>query len=276
MYKSQVFIQFRESYNINKIIKNITQSSEYYKQLDIYINYKAQHFINYHNEYISVRECKIYTMPNLLNYIFAVIYTNTNTNHPYLLYFNLNETIITFIVPFGGDYKQINKINYYYAMLETNYIENIALIILLDKTIYIRKEGIVVSNQFSLINCANITNCIKKMHNIDNMNITLSEKEQLKIQYNKFYLHKAFAFLKYYFDLLDNNDLNNALLFLKGDYSDTSHNNNNNNNNNKYYKKQRINTFFKNTKQIFGHLEIFLSLYELYHASRTHLNEVQH
>ena len=37
MYKSQVFIQFRESYNIKKIITNITQSSEYYKQLDIYI-----------------------------------------------------------------------------------------------------------------------------------------------------------------------------------------------------------------------------------------------
>ena len=52
--------------------------------------------------------------------------------------------------------------------------------------------------------------------------------------------------------LLDNKKFDDAILFLKG-------------NDGKLFGKQRLNTFFKNTKSIIGHLEIFIGLYEIYH-----------
>ena len=269
MYKSKLFIQFRESNNLKKIISSITQTNDYHKQLELYSFVQAQQFILQYNNTIEVRECQIYTMSNLPTYIFTIIYTKTNTNHPYLLFFNLNDSIITFVIPFGGDYKQIDKITYYNAILECNKVETTAILILLEKTIFIRKTGIVESNQFSLINCNNISNCIKKMHEIDNMNATSTIKEQLKLQYNNFYLHKAIEFLKHYFTLLDTNNLYEAQLFLKSDRQYSS------NNNTKYYKKQRLDTFFTNTKKIIGHLEIFIPLYELYHITKTHIINIK-
>jgi hypothetical protein len=50
--------------------------------------------------------------------------------------------------------------------------------------------------------------------------------------------------------MLEKADYNEAYLFLKGKSS-------------KYYKKQRLNTFFAKTKKIVGHLEIFITIYEM-------------
>ena len=278
MYKSKLFISFTEKNVLKKIISGIIHTDvyvnnniNYYKQLELYSLIKAHQFIKYYNNnnYIEVRECKLYTMSNLPTYIFTIIYTKTNTNHPYLLFYNLNDTTITFILPYGGEYNQIDKITYYNAILEANMVEATAILILLEKTIFIRKYAIIESNQFSLINCNNISNCVKKMNEIDTMNLSLESKDKLKIQYNDFYLHKALDFLKYYFTLLENNNLYDAQLFLKVDK-------NKHNNNQKYYKykKQRLDTFFNNTKQIIGHLEIFISLYELFHTTKNKLQNI--
>ena len=96
------------------------------------------------------------------------------------------------------------------------------------------------------------------MHEIDKMHISQSEKQILKYKYNEAYLHKAIDFLSYYFNLLDNKDYDEALLFLKG--GDSNH-----------FGKQRLNTFFKNNKSIIGHLEIFITLYELYNETKNKL-----
>jgi len=283
MYKSKLFISFTEEHVLKKIISGIIHTDvyvnnniNYYKQLELYSLIKAHQFIKYYNSYIEIHECKLYTMSNLPTYIFTVIYTKTNTNHPYLLFYNLNDTTITFILPYGGEYNQIDKITYYNAILEANMVEATAILILLEKTIFIRKYAIIESNQFSLINCNNISNCVKKMNEIDNMNLSSESKEKLKIQYNDFYLHKALDFLKYYFTLLEDNKLYDAQLFLKVDKYNTRDTNTNNNNNKKYYKykKQRLDTFFNNTKQIIGHLEIFISLYELFHTTKNKLQNI--
>ncbi len=283
MYKSKLFISFTEEHVLKKIISGIIHTDvyvnnniNYYKQLELYSLMKAHQFIKYYNSYIEIHECKLYTMSNLPTYIFTVIYTKTNTNHPYLLFYNLNDTTITFILPYGGEYNQIDKITYYNAILEANMVEATAILILLEKTIFIRKYAIIESNQFSLINCNNISNCVKKMNEIDNMNLSSESKDKLKIQYNDFYLHKALDFLKYYFTLLEDNKLYDAQLFLKVDKYNTRDTNTNNNKNKKYYnyRKQRLDTFFNNTKQIIGHLEIFISLYELFHTTKNKLQNI--
>lgn len=252
MNKSQIFFRFRETANLETIIKQITITTDYLKKIEIYLYNKATQFIKFHNKNLDVKDYQIYTMPYLPRHIFAVLQTKTNTNHPYLAYFNLDDALITFLIPFGGDYKQADSSTYLGAITESDIAEKTAILILLEKTIYIRKLGIIDSKQFSLINCSNISNCIKKMHEIDKMRVTLSEKQALKNKYNQYYLHKAIDFLKYYFALLDNKNFDDAILFLKG-------------NDSKLFGKQRLNTFFKNTKSIIGHLEIFIGLYELYH-----------
>lgn len=77
----------------------------------------------------------------------------------------------------------------------------------------------------------------------------LEGKKEVK-QLEDFYQKKSVTFLSKYFDLLEKADFNEAYLFLKGKSS-------------KYYKKQRLNTFFAKTKKIVGHLEIFITIYEM-------------
>jgi hypothetical protein len=157
----------------------------------------------------------------------------------------------------------INKqadIDVYQSVIpECNIAELEAIYLLLDKTIYIRKKGILDSRQFSLLDCSNISNCQKKMQEINKMQIGTTEKQELKAQYENAYLHKALDFLKYYFDLLSSKEYDEAWEFLKG-------------NRGKYQGRQRLNTFFKNTRSIIGHLEIFVSLYEIFHMARERLS----
>jgi len=256
MNKAQLFFTFRESSTLESTINQISGTADYSQKIISYSTTKGQQFIKFHNKYLDVRDCQLFTLQQYLpRYIFVLIQTKTNTNHPYLLFFNLDDIYITFIIPFGGDYKQADSSTYWGALDEANQIELTAIYILLEKTIYIRKLGIVDSRQFSLINCSNISNCIKKMREIDNMRVSVSEKQELRARYSEYYLHKAIDFLKYYFDLLENKNFDEAQLFLKGGDS-------------KHFGKQRLNTFFKNTKSIIGHLEIFISIYELYHEAR--------
>jgi hypothetical protein len=273
MNKSQIFIQFRETAKIETIITYITVNelkrannidtyddiNTFNEKIKKYIAIKSQQFIKYHNLTLDVKECQINSIQNMPRYLFTTIYTKTNTNHPYLLFFNLDDIYLTFLIPFGGNYKQSDINIYLPAIEESNKIECIAILYLLGQTIYIRKMGIVDSRQFSLINCDNITNCIKKMHDIDKMSVSSAEKQTLKQKYNEYYLYKAIEFIKYYFYLLDNKHFDEALLFLRG--GDTEH-----------FGKQRLNTFFKNTKTIIGHLEIFIILYKLYNEAKSRVN----
>ena len=255
MNKAQIFFTFRETAKIESIINQITETNEYSKKIELYMATKSQQFIKYHNKSLDVRQCQFYTMPYLPRYLFATVYTKTNTNHPYLLFFNLDDIFLTFLIPFGGDYKQADMRTYNGAINESNLVELTAILVLLEKTIYVRKLGIVDSKQFSLVSCSNISNCVKKMHEIDKLKVSAAEKQSLKNKYNEYYLYKAVEFLKYYFDLLDTKNFDEAMLFLKG--GDSEH-----------FGKQRLNTFFKNNKSIIGHLEIFISLYELYYATK--------
>lgn len=253
-YKNLIFQKFQENNKISTVIHQYFSD-----QIKTYLEAKCTAFLKYHNPKLSVKEVQIYNMPNLSDrHIFGICFTHTSTNHPYLIYVNLDEPYITFLIPFGGEKTHGTFNIYYYAIEESTAIELTCIYLLLDKTIFIRKSGIVESKQFSLFNCNIIANCVKKMHEIDKMKITKSEKDNMRKKYNEYYMNKAYSFLKYYFTLLDNKQYNEALQFLKG--KDT-----------KYFGKERLNTFFKNTKLIIGHLEVFIPLYELQHKTHTRL-----
>jgi cystathionine beta-synthase len=72
------------------------------------------------------------------------------------------------------------------------------------------------------------------------------------------------SLLKKYFDMLENKDYEEAKLFLKGGGTRANYKS-------KYFGKVRLNTFFKNTKNIIGHLEIFILMYQLLHQARMKL-----
>ncbi len=258
MNKSQIFITFQEPQTIKDIINKVPDGDDFLSKLKIYMTSRANQFITSHNKHLAFKEYEIYKSAVLPNYIYAIVITKTNVNHPYMMFLDINSNMISFLIPFGKDYKQADIDAYRAAISECNIAELEAVYLLLDKTIYIRKKGILDSRQFSLLDCTNISNCQKKMHDIDKMQIAYANKQELKAQYANAYLHKALDFLKYYFDLLNVKEYDEAWEFLKGTKG-------------KYKGRQRLNTFFKNTRSIIGHLEIFVSLYEIFHMARERL-----
>jgi hypothetical protein len=255
MNKSKIFISFQEPQSIKEVVSHIPGSDDFISKLRIYMTSRVNQFITSHNKYLAFKEYEIYKSTVQPNYIYAIVITKTNVNHPYMMFLDINSNLITFLIPFGKDYRQADMDEYKAAIPECTIAELEAIYLILDKTIYIRKKGILDSRQFSLLDCSNISNCKKKMQEIDKMGIGIREKQELKARYVDAYLHKALDFLKYYFDLLDAREYDEAWEFLKGTKG-------------RYQGRQRLNTFFKNTKSIIGHLEIFVLLYEIFHLAR--------
>jgi hypothetical protein len=240
------------------VVDKVPGGKDFLTKLKIYMTSRANQFITAHNKFLAFKEYDIYKSRISPNYIFAVVLTKTNTNHPYMMFLDVSTSLITFLIPFGRDYKQASLDTYRGAIPECNAAELEAIYLLLDKTIFIRRNGILDSRQFSLLDCSNIANCQKKMHEIDKMRIGHADKQELKARYQGAYIQKARAFLQYYFDLLNAREYDDAWEFLKGDRG-------------KFAGKQRLNTFFKNTRSVIGHLEIFVSLYEIFHMARERL-----
>ena len=187
----------------------------------------------------------------LPHFIMTIIITRTNTNHPYMVFANINTDYIYFFIPFGNGTYQVDFVNLDKA-IEHNELtrqEAYALSIFLQQNILVRKNTMLKIDQFSLLNCRNISNCVRKMNEIKRMRVSLAKKKELQAYYNTFYQEKAVKFLMKYFTMLENEDYQEAFLFLRGEKG-------------KYKGKERLNTFFKNSKQIVGHLQIFISLYK--------------
>ena len=275
MNQSHIFYRFTESTKIDRAIKNIPIQNQQYQipenqipatiyneKINLYMTSKANQFIQYHNKNLEYKESQIYTLPFLPRYLFLVILTKINTNHPYLLYVNLDDNTLNFLIPFGNEQKQASLLEYFETIVDCNIPDLAAIYILVEKTVYIRKYGI-INSQYTLIDCSNISNCIKRMRIIDKERISTNQKLILKKKYNEYYLNKAVNILKKYFDILEAKDYEEARLFLKESrgYRGTS----------KYFGKERLDTFFKSTKTIIGHLEIFIIMYELLHEARMRL-----
>ena len=249
---------FIKSFTANKKIKDYI-TSIYSKLTDQNIEKTltlwTKDFIKGHNSYLDIKDYFYFKYGMLPNYVFLITLTKTHTNHPYLTYCDLNKNIVNFIIPFGESTGQVS-LEYLERSIKNKELNKEELNVLyayIQKNIVNRKNAILNVEKFSLLNCSNISNCHKKMNEISKMIISTVEKKKLIVKYQNYYQEKAIKFISKYFELLEDKDFNEAFLFLRGSRG-------------KYFGKQRLNTFFKNSKQIVGHLQIFIHLYEILHT----------
>ena len=281
MNKNELLLTFTENEKISKLINSINTSGTLNDKVKLYLNDKASKIIKYHNPNIDVnhKQSKFIAYSQYPGFYFMIAYTLTHSNHPYLIYFNLDDKYVNVLIPIGKDYQQIN-INEYIDIIQTiniNPINNktkkqykyninsptilvLALYSLLDETIIIRKTGL-VDSKYSILTCDSMTLCINKATEINKMKISENEKQKLYKKIYDYYRKKGVELLNNYFKLLESKKYSEAYSFLKGGVVNFD----------KYYGKTRLNTFFKNDKIIIGHLEIFISLYEIIHSVRMKL-----
>ena len=133
MDQSNIFLRFRETKKIEKAIKNTeVANNNYNDKIRLYLITKAQQFLNYHNKSLEYKESQIYTLPFLPRYLFLVILTKINTNHPYLLYVNLDDNTLNFLIPFGNEQKQANLLEYFETIVDCNIPDLAAIYILVE------------------------------------------------------------------------------------------------------------------------------------------------
>lgn len=257
---NKLLITLQETNKIEKAINKVqianVKDASFMEKTTVYLAYQANAFLNQYYPRYQMKEYNVYTFPYVPRWLFFVMITNPNTNHPFLLYANLDEKKLYVILPLGKDSGQVELLVFRDAIEECVGIEKFAMFFFIERTIYIRKFAILYTKQFSLIDCNNISNCVRKQHEITKMKISSEKKSALYSKYNEFYLHKAADLLKQYFDMLELGEYDEAFLFLRGDKG-------------KYYKRERLNTFFKDTKAIIGHLQIFIALYQLMNQLRS-------
>jgi hypothetical protein len=281
MNKNEILLTFIENEKISKLINSINTSGTLNDKVKLYLNDKASKIIKYHNPNIDVnhKQSKFIAYSQYPGFYFMIAYTLTHSNHPYLIYFNLDDKYVNVLIPIGKDYQQIN-INEYIDIIQTiniNPINNktkkqykyninsptilvLAIYSLLDETIIMRKTGL-VDSKYSILTCDNMTLCINKATEINKMKISENEKQKLYKTIYDYYRKKGIELLQNYFKLLESKNYSEAYSFLKGGLVKFD----------KYYGKTRLNNFFKNNKTIIGHLEIFISLYEIIHSVRLKL-----
>lgn len=274
---NKIQIIFEENMKIEKIISHIKLPngvSSTNDKIKAYLNIKADQIIKIHNPYLDFNINNIHTknnifvLDNMPRYVFMVAYTISHTNHPYFIYLNLDDKYINVLIPIGKDYKQANTQDYINVINSiTNNRNNdknnallIACYLFLKDTLKTRVWGILYS-QYSILTCDNMTLCHNKMNEINKLKISENEYNKLYNQNQDYYMKIGVDLLQRYFNLLENKNYSEAYDLLKGGTSKFS----------KYYGKTRLDNFFKNNKKIIGHLEVFISLYELLHMARMKL-----
>ena len=106
-----------------------------------------------------------------------------------------------------------------------------------------------------------MTLCHNKITELSHLKLSESEYKQKYKQYQDYYMKIGVELLQKYFNFLDKKNYSEAYELLKGGVNKFS----------SYYGKTRLNTFFRNNKTLIGHLEVFISLYELLHLARLKL-----
>lgn len=242
--------KYFQSYKLQEssIIDNSKTQSKIINKMFEY----SKNLIKFHNENLIPKKYDYLIHPQNNQWIYITITTSPNTNHPYIIFANISTNIINMLIPYGNEEKQVSSslqdIQSIISLCSS--MEIYALYLSVLKSITLRKSAILDNDQYNLLKCENITNCVKKKNEIKKMKETQKYKVEMMKEYEIYYKKKAIVFLKIYFDLLTNQNYSNARDFLKGTTG-------------KYFGKQRLNTFFKNSKTIIGHLHIFIPLYEL-------------
>ena len=251
---------------IKKIKVSTTQPiihlADTYDKAKAFITLKAIQAIKILFPNLDIIDFKFHDAPKELKprgVLFTSVYTRPENNHPFIIFAMLRDTNIYLVRPFGRNDGQID-LNVYETFADPRFIDQMssieyyALYLLFAESSRIRKYEMLHSRQHSLIECFNIKQCRKKYDEIMKSKSSKTEKSALIQKYNTYYIQKAVVFLTKYFDLLESKNYKEAYDFLRGGT------------NNKYFGKQRLDTFFINSKNIIGHLQIFISIYEFMYS----------
>ena len=255
--KASVFKQIKISTGPS-IYSMVNRNQE---KLEPFITLKAIQALKLLYPELDVADYKYHEVPKSLRargYYMASIYTKPEINHPFIVFALADDKYITLVRPFGKSRSQVS-INDYAVFTESKFqhemrrVEYYALFLLFAESAGIRKRELIDSDQYSLLKCINIKQCQQKYKEISARRTGTPEfKIQELKRWKVYYEEKAIKFLQKYFTLLESRDYIEAFLFLKGK-------------NSKYFGRQRLDTFFVDTKGIIGHLEIFVSIYEIMH-----------
>lgn len=253
--KNRIFRRFRLSkqYTLKQLAGNKDKC-------DAYITLRAIEIIKKETPFLEITDY-VFHQSTDKDVVYATITTKPNVNHPYLVFAHIQDSVMYLVNPFGKSQKEGQRsLDDFVYLLKSENKKKLsehhfyALYILFGESIRIRKKQILYNDKYSLLECSNIKLCQRKVRTIKRevgkrKKTVLEGKKELQ-QLEEYYQKKSVNFLSKYFNMLEKADYNEAYLFLKGKSS-------------KYYKKQRLNTFFAKTKKIVGHLEIFITIYEM-------------
>lgn len=198
------------------------------------------------------------------NIIFFTAYTEPKRNHPFIGYmFKTNNTNKIVLIRAIGKSRFYADTDQYQFILDNQngyglsvYLKNYevyALYLSVIKSIVIRKEEMISNPDFSLLKCSNIKECkTKKTKKKGSRSIVSKSLKGQKPTDQPEYRKKAIAVIIKYFDKLEEGDIDDAIKILgKTKIADSE-----------------INRIFKTTKRLRGHLEVFISLYEIVELSK--------
>ena len=107
------------------------------------------------------------------------------------------------------------------------------------------------SKRFSLLKCENIKPCMARYRVIEaKRELTPQQKLKEMGQWKLHFENQAVYVLNLYFKLLDTRQYKEAYQFLKGEHT---------------YAQYNLSAFFYKSAGTIGHLEIFISIYEIMH-----------
>jgi hypothetical protein len=208
---------------------------------------------------LEVVDYKYHEAPKYIPGLYiATLITRPESNHPFIIFAMANKPYIYLLTPFGKARDQID-INDYMVLADSRFIsemtraEYYAIFVMLAEMVNIRRRELIESDRYSLLKCENIKQCMVRYRTLTRKRGgSPNEKAKEMKQWVVYYEKKAAVFLTKYFRLLEDRNYDEAWRFLKG-------------NKGSYFGRQRLNTFFVQSSSIIGHLEIFISIYELMH-----------
>jgi hypothetical protein len=179
------------------------------------------------------------------NMFYFTIYTLPKKNHPIIGYISRSNTTneLILIRPIGKKKYNLNidQLDIYLSRGLLIYLSDIyALYLSIIKSIIIRKEELIINDEFSLFNCKNIIGCVSATKKAG---LSMSKTKKAKLPDYKL---PAINVITKYFKALENYNFTEAERLLGSDKNT----------------KSEINKVFRNTKKIRGHLEIFIVLYK--------------
>jgi hypothetical protein len=240
---------------VNKVIAPMFENF-----LRTYCSHIQKKDLTFPNLSITNHELEILDIPSEVqtlqtNYIYT-IYTTPLNNHPFVVFGELNASFCHIIIPLGNRLGHID-INDVYPLIP--YLTNIELEVMrqiLIKCIVVRQKNMIYSPKYSIMNCGIINDCIRKINEIEHSTSITNEKKKQLIQATEvFYNDKIRVLLDRFFVILGSGEYNDALRFLKGEY-------------NNYFEMNGLSSIFINSKELIGHLQIFINLFHLFHTLR--------